>query len=98
MVYADIDPAVAGNRGGVANGLIMEEYTDLDPFVDELNANTVGYQGTESVDSEDCYVVRVLHRRGQESIWYFSTKDYLPRRRDSLFKSREGGVSRIQSC
>ncbi len=89
MVYADIDPAVAGNRGGVAKGLIMEEYTAPEPFDDELNADTVGYQGTQVVGGEDCYVISVANKRSRESIWYFSTKDYLPRRRDRLFKNRD---------
>lgn len=93
MVYADIDPAVAGNRGGIAQGLVMQEYLAADPFGDELKADTIAYQGTQSVDGEDCQVVRVVYGRGQESIWYFSTQDYLPRRRDRLFKGREGEVS-----
>ena len=95
IVYEDMDPAVAGNRGGVAQGLVMPEYMAADPFGDELKADTLAYRGTESVDGEDCHVVRVVYGGGQESIWYFSTKDYLPRRRDSLFESREGGVSRF---
>ena len=94
MVYADIDPAVAGNRGGVAKGLVMEEYTAPGPFDDELNATTVGYQGTQAVGGEDCYVIRVANKRSRESIWYFSTKDFLPRRRDTLFKNRQGETSR----
>ena len=95
IVYEDMDPAVAGNRGGVARGLVMAEYTAPDPFGDELKADTVAYQGTQSVGGEDCYVVRVVYGRGQESIWYFSTKDYLPRRRDSLFESGQGATSRF---
>ena len=95
MVYADIDPSVAGNRGGVARGLVMQEYMAADPFGDELKADTVAYHGTQSVDGEDCHVVRVVYGRGQESTWYFSKKDYLPRRRVSLFGSREGEVSRF---
>ncbi len=73
----------------------MQEYMAADPFGDELKADTVTYDGPQSVDGEDCQVVRVVYRRGQESIWYFSRKDYLPRRRDRLFESREGATSRI---
>ncbi len=94
IVYEDMDPAVAGNRGGVAKGLILEEYTVPEPCDDELNADTVGYQGTQAVGCEDCYVIRVVNKRSRESIWYFSTKDYLPRRRDTLFKNRQGETSR----
>ena len=73
----------------------MREYVAADPFGDELKADTVAYDGTQSVDGEDCQVVRVVYGRGQKSIWYFSTKDYLPRRRDSLFAGREGAESRF---
>ena len=93
MVYEDMDPAVAGNRGGVARGLVMAEYMASDPFGDELKADTVAYQGIQSVSGEDCHVVRVVYGRGQESIWSFSTKDYLPRRRDSLFRRGQGPTS-----
>ena len=73
----------------------MQEYMAADPFGDELKADTLAYRGTESVDGEDCQVVRVVYGRGQKSIWYFSTKDYLPRRRDSLFAGRESAESRF---
>ncbi len=46
------------------------------------------------MDGEDCYVIRVVNKRRRESIWYFSTKDYLPRRRDTLFTNRQGATSR----
>lgn len=92
VVYADIDPAVAGNRGRMARGLTMGEYLHPRPFDDELNADSVELVGTKPVGDEECYVVRVLYKGGQgESIWFFSKKDYLPRRREMLFTSRRTG-------
>ena len=64
IVYEDMDPAVAGNRGGVARGLVMQEYMATDPFGDELKADTLAYRGTESADGEDCHMVRAAASPG----------------------------------
>ncbi len=92
VVYADIDPAVAGNRGQMAQGLTMREYLHPRPFDDELNADAVELVGTKPVGDQECYVVRVVYQGGQgESIWFFSKKDYLPRRREVLFANPATG-------
>lgn len=95
-VYADTNPAVLGNRAQLAQGyqgIVLSEYLHPTPFDDELNADTVELKEPQEVGNEECHVVRVLYAGGRgESIWFFSKKDYLPRRREMVITRRMSGM------
>ncbi len=89
MVYADIDPAVVGSAGGFAKRLHMREFTHDTPFTDEINSKAE-VTGTQVVGGEECYQIHVVYKDKSESIWCFSKKDYLPRRREQVAKRPDG--------
>jgi outer membrane lipoprotein-sorting protein len=92
LAYVDIDPAVTGSSGRMVGRLTMLEYVHETPFSDEINGKEKVLKGSEKVGSEECYHVHVKYdQEGQEADWYFSKKDFLPRRVDRKFISRDGG-------
>ena len=69
----------------------MVEFVHDTPFDHELDGDVVELVGKETVGGQECYVVRVVYTGGQgESTWYFSTKDFLPRRRTQHFSGQQG--------
>lgn len=92
IAYVDIDPAVTGTSGRMVGLLTMLEYVHDAPFSDEINGQEKTLKGIEKVGGEDCYHIYVKYsQEGQEADWYFSKKDYLPRRVDRKFTPRGGG-------
>ena len=86
IAYVDIDPAVVGGAGRMVGGLTMLEYVHDAPFSDEINGKIKELKGSEKVGTEDTYHVFVQYsQEGQEADWYFSKKDFLPRRVDRKF-------------
>jgi len=80
--YEDMDPSVMGSAGRTLRGAGMIEFVHDAPFDDELEAHTVELEGEQTIDGQPCYQIHVVYAGGQgESTWYFSKKDYLPRRR-----------------
>ena len=80
IAYEDIDPAVVGRAGRIGRALIMREYTHPTPFSDEINGDKQELQGVVKVGDHDCYKIHVVYQNASEAVWYFSTKDFLPRR------------------
>ena len=99
IAYEDLDPAVVGSDGQTARGLGMVEFIHPKPFSDEINAERAELKESIKIGGEDCYVIDVTYAgRGGRSIWYFSKKDLLPRRRDQVStgsRSPEGTIERI---
>ena len=96
-VYEDIDPAVVGTAGRAVRGLTMAEYGHSRPFSDEIDGKKQELKGTTKVGDEDCYEVRVEYAQaGQEANWFFSKKDFLPRRVDRSFQSPTGEKGTIE--
>jgi len=90
-VYEDIDPAVVGTAGRAVRALNMGEYFNPTPFSDEINAKKQELKGTTKVGDEDCYEVNVEYQlAGVEATWFFSKKDFLPRRVDRRFQLPTG--------
>jgi hypothetical protein len=80
--YQDFDPAVMGAGGNALFGVTMAEFVHPTPFSDEINADTAELQGTEQVGGVECHKIHVVYSGGRgESTWFFSTEDFLPRRR-----------------
>jgi hypothetical protein len=95
--YEDMDPAVMGSGARALRGAGMVEFVHDRPFDDELNAEVVELQGAEKVGETECYKIRVVYSGGQaESTWYFSKKDYLPRRRIRHFTIPDQGEGTLQ--
>lgn len=84
LVYADLDPAVMGGDGRAVQNILMREYNHPTPFTDEVNSEKAEITGSEKVGDQDCYVISVLYRPKLEAVWYFSKKDFLPRRVDRV--------------
>ena len=79
--YEDMDPAVMGSGARTLQSFVMAEFVDDAPFDDELGAEELEYQGIEVVEGIECHKIHITYRGGQqESTWFFSTEDFLPRR------------------
>jgi len=90
-VYEGIDPAVVGTAGRAVQGLNMGEYLHPEPFSDEINGKKQELKGTTKVGDEDCYEVNVEYgQAGMEATWFFSKKDFLPRRVDRRVQAPTG--------
>jgi len=90
--YEAADPAVMGSGASPIRGLGIVEFVEWAPFDDELQAQAVELVGTEEIDDQWCYKIRVVDADGQgESIWYFDKKSYLPRRREQWFNIPDTG-------
>ena len=84
--YQDMDPGVMGSGGRTLQGAGMMEFVHDHPFDDELNAEGLALEPEEAVDGEPCYRIHVEYAGGQgQSTWFFSKKDFLPRRRIRKF-------------
>jgi outer membrane lipoprotein-sorting protein len=93
-VYVDLDPAVMGSFRRTAGALRMQEYGHATPFSDEINGKVTELKGVEKVGDEECYHVYVEYGAqagGLATDWYFSTKDFLPRRSDRVRTNAETG-------
>lgn len=96
IAYQDMDPAVIGRAGQMARALVMGEYTHPTPFSDEINADKAELEAVIKIGDVDCYQIRVTYARGGgEAVWYFGTKDFLPRRLDRIFKQDGGGSTQL---
>lgn len=95
--YVDIDPAVLGGAGRFVQGITMLEYVHDTPFTDEINGEKKELKGTTKVGDEDCYEIYVKYAgQGQEANWFFSKKDFLPRRADRKFSAQGGGEANVR--
>ncbi len=91
--YEDMDPGVMGSIGSAVQSLGMIEFVHDAPFDDELNAEKLELLGVEKFAGVDCFKIKVDYGPGQQSTWFFSTEDYLPRKRIRHFQMPEGDGS-----
>ena len=81
--HVDIDGSVLGAAGRWLRLLGMIEFVHPTPFSDEINGDRREMKGDKKIGGEECYVINVVYSGGQgEATWYFSKKDFLPRRVD----------------
>jgi hypothetical protein len=84
--YEDMDPNVLGSSGNTLQAFGMREFVHSRPFEDEIGAETVEYQGVETVNGEECHKVYVDYGQNRgRSTWLFAKSDHLPRRRIQHF-------------
>ena len=88
-VYRDMDPAVLGKHSRNLQRVLMREFTAKAPFEEELKAEEIKLEGTETVYDQECYKIR-LKTKESNAVWYFAKKDFLPRRVDRIHKNGEG--------
>lgn len=94
LVYEGTNGTAMGQGGRIAQVLAMIEFTYPTPFADELKGQKALLMGTETIGGEECHHVLVVYKNGQEAEWYFSTKDYLPRRVDRIVKNSAGETAK----
>jgi hypothetical protein len=74
------------------------EFVQPGAFDDELAAEVVEFAGEETIDGEPCQTIRVRYERaGEESLWSFSTRDHLPRRRLRLLRVPGRGEGSVET-
>ncbi len=75
----------------------MAEVVHPRPSDDGIGADSAELQGTETVGGVECHKVHVVYSGGQgESTWFFSTEDYLPRRRVRHFNVPDQGEGTLE--
>lgn len=98
-VHVDIDPAVIGTDGRAAQVIGMIEFVYPTPFGDEIRAESCEMKGTAVIGGEPCQAIHVVYAGDvrQQATWYFSKKDFLPRRVNRLFDRGERQISTRQT-
>jgi len=98
-VHVDVDPAVIGTDGRAAQAIGMVEFVHPTPFGDEIRAASCEMKEAAVVDGEPCQAIHVIYAGGvrQQATWYFSTKDFLPRRVHRIFDRGEPQISTRQT-
>jgi hypothetical protein len=89
-VYQDMDPLVLGSNSRDIRRVLAPEFADPKPLEDVHKAKSVRLLDSESVDGVSCHVVAVEAERPPVVTYYFSTKDYLPRRVVRTYQNEEG--------
>ena len=91
--HVGIDWSIMGGFGRAARNLLMVEFVHARPFDDEINGKEKELKGSIKIGDEDCYEVRVLYDTPQlqRATWYFSKKDFLPRRLCRTYSRSDDG-------
>jgi thiol-disulfide isomerase/thioredoxin len=81
--------------GGGAYHLLMLEYILDQPFIRQLSAPVVEYEGRTSVNGVLCHVIYIEYldangKRTTRERWFFGVKDYLPRKLEQVFINDKG--------
>ncbi len=98
IAYEDIDPAVLGSNARVVSSVAVRKLLNPDAFADEIKAEKIELKGTATIGDQDCYEVHVDYgKESGQGVWFFSKKDFLPRRVDRMFPSRSGEMGGRQT-
>jgi hypothetical protein len=74
----------------------MVEFVHPTPFSYEITADLVELQETRKIGDQECYQIHVVYADNVgEAVWFFSKKDYLPRRVDRIRYNRQSGEKGI---
>jgi len=88
--HLDMDPAVLGSQGRNVQRVVLDVLAAEKPYAEDLEAETITHEGTESIDGHDCHKIRVVRESPPEMIYFLSKSDLLPRRVVRQFKGRDG--------
>ena len=78
-----------------ANYAIMNEYFLSDPFADEIAAQSIVFEGVDSIGAEACNTYLVTYDGGQQAKWSMSIADHLPRRVERMITGQDGNPASI---
>jgi outer membrane lipoprotein-sorting protein len=96
-VYADMDPAVLGSQSWPIMETLVTQLVNPDSFEYEKKASKTELKEPSKVGEEECHTLRFEFGAGSgEVVWYFSQRDFLPRRVDWVFKGPKGEVMGTQ--
>lgn len=91
IAYEDIDPAVLGSNARVVGSVALRKLLNPAAFADEIKAEKVELKGTATIGDHDCYEIHVHYGKDDgDGVWFLSKKDFLPRRIDRTFPTRNG--------
>ena len=89
-VYEDIDSQVFGSYRNGIRALTMRELILAEAYADEIKGEKQELKEPAKIKDEDCYQVYVKYGPNQEANWFFSKKDFLPRKVERNFTNRSG--------
>lgn len=78
-----------------ANYAIMYEYFLSDPFADEISAQSIVFEGADSIGAEACNTYLVTYAGGQRAKWSLSIADHLPRRVERMTFGQDGSPASV---
>ncbi len=97
-VAASDDPVVMGDMAQVLPYVTVPQLMHPEPFSKEMKADKLEFVGTETVSGKECYIVQVHGEvAGEQTMWFFSTQDALPRRVERIKTDAKGrsGTTRL---
>jgi hypothetical protein len=91
------DRAVISDMAQMLEYLAVRQITHTEPFSKEMKADKVEFKGSDKVNGIPCYVVHVSNADGSEQThWYFSIRDGLPRRIERIKVDSTGKTGTAQ--
>ena len=95
---------IVGHLGRPFSFLILWPFIDNQPYIDELSADLIEYEGTITVKSELCHILYfekkdTQRNRTRQWRWFISKNDWLPRKYESVnyIDKRISGIQTIIS-
>ena len=98
IAHEDIDQAVLGSYARAIVGCITLEFFVPEPFTQEINGKSHKLAGSKVIGGEDCYEINLVYavEGAQETTWFISKKDFLPRGRLDRFVLRDGRKGEVR--
>lgn len=91
-MHQDMDQAVMGSNARNIQRVVLRGFASSEPLKELIESKTVESRGTQTVDGQLCHKVYIKTDEGQEQIWSFSQKDYLPRHVERIHKNQKDEV------
>ncbi len=83
--HVSMETSVLGSCGLAAMAIAMPHFTHPNALHDELNMDLATLTGSATIGGVDCYEIQLQNaERAGETMWWFSKKDLLPRRRQII--------------
>lgn len=88
MAHEDMDSAVLGSHGRDIQRVLMDAFVSDQPFGEDLEPDSLELVGTQKINGEVCYEIRIKSESPPEVVWVLSKKDFLPRRITRIYPNR----------
>jgi hypothetical protein len=89
-VHADIDPGVFGKNRYTVEFSLPREFGMAKPFEDTLQGGEMRLEEAKEIDGEACYGLWLKPKTEPGATWYFSKRDFLPRRISFSAEDKDG--------